>query len=88
MPTTQTQFQFKPYKHKDEEFLSPSNAERAECAEKALVTFAAAANDRSEDTESLVKDLVTDLGHYCDREGLDFEDIVRSAINTHWLEER
>ena len=86
MPTTT--FQFNPGKNKDEDFLSPSNAERADHAEAALLRFTEHCGDRSGDTEALVKDLITDLGHYCDREKLDFEEIVSSAINTHWLEER
>jgi hypothetical protein len=43
--------------------------------------------DKSDDLETRIKDLVTDLGHLCSVENLDFLAILKSCIR-HWAVER
>ena len=68
-----------------------TNDDRAEWAEKALDTFAEVTGlDRSgdkEDKELLVGDMISDLMHYCDREGLDWS-VVTGRGGDHYREEK
>lgn len=66
---------------------TPTVGECAAHAEAACETFAEATGLGGEDIETRVKDLITDLLHLCDREGLDALGIVESA-QEHWEEER
>lgn len=62
----------------------PLNEEHAEKARKAI---AACEFDPHQDLASSVKDLLVDLGHLCDAEGLDFIERLKKAINS-WAVER
>ena len=62
----------------------PLNHEHADKARKAI---AACAFDPHQDVATSVKDLLVDLGHLCDAEGLDFVTQLKRAINS-WAVER
>jgi hypothetical protein len=62
----------------------PLNQEHADKARKAI---AACNFDPHQDVATSVKDLLVDLGHLCDAEGLDFVAQLKRAINT-WAVER
>ena len=62
---------------------SLTNGEIAERAAALVCEYAAVCNP---DDYNLT-DLITDVGHLCDREGHDFRSILRNAIN-HWEAER
>jgi hypothetical protein len=59
------------------------NAERADAAEVAVTAFAGTvlvdADDGFEIIE-IVQDLITDLGHYCERNGIDYVQLCASAL--------
>jgi hypothetical protein len=59
------------------------NDDRAQWAKEALGSFSKGAGSE-EDTA--VSDLLTDLRHYCDRHGLDWEEQLFRA-NNHYAEE-
>ncbi len=60
------------------------NEEHAATARKAI---AACNFDPHQDLATSVKELLADLGHLCDAEGLDFAERVKKAINA-WAVER
>ena len=62
----------------------PLNQEHADGARKAI---AACDFDPAQDLETSIKDLLVDLGHLCDTEGLDFVERIKKALNT-WAVER
>lgn len=70
-----------------------TNGERADRASATLdfYLFKQMKAPKTDSQESCnVSDLISDLGHYCDRTGMefaDFEDLVESALN-RWREER
>jgi hypothetical protein len=63
----------------------PINTARKEWAEVALKAFAETVGGSLDDdeVEALVKDLLTDLAHFCDQRGLSFYDIVEDAGRYH-----
>lgn len=61
------------------------NLKRAASAEKAVSRFAEIVN--ADDTRQAIQDLVCDIGHLCDREGLDFQKIIVTAVGW-WHAER
>ena len=61
------------------------NLKRAGCAEQAVTRFAEIVN--ADDTRQAIQDLVCDIGHLCDREGLDFQKIIVTAVGW-WNAER
>ena len=76
-------FVFDPDKSDD----SPTNGKRAEIAEKALSASLKARGDPPKIDEDAVRDLLSDLFHYCDRERLPVHALVRCAKND-WKAER
>lgn len=62
-----------------------SNGGRAACAEDALVAWRQAKGEAID--ESNVRDLLADIGHLCDREGMDFEAEVKTAL-MNWRAEK
>jgi hypothetical protein len=62
----------------------PLNQEHADQARKAI---AACEFDPHQDLSTSVSDLLVDLAHLCDAEGVDFVERVKKAINT-WQVER
>ncbi len=62
----------------------PHHEIRAEAARKALDAYA---SDASADFATRIQDLITDLGHLCDFEKLDFVERLRPGIR-HWAVER
>lgn len=62
----------------------PFNQEHADQARKAI---AACAFDPRQDLAASVSDLLVDLAHLCDAEGVDFVERVKKAINA-WQVER
>ena len=61
------------------------NLKRAASAEQAVAKFAEVVN--ADDTRQAIQDLVCDIGHLCDREGLDFQKIIVTAVGW-WHAER
>ena len=61
------------------------NLKRAASAEQAVAKFAEVVN--ADDTRQAIQDLVCDIGHMCDREGLDFQKIIVTAVGW-WNAER
>lgn len=65
------------------------NDDRAAWAGKVLLIFARMTGlDPEEEKEEGVGDLITNIGHYCDRKGLDFIPLVASAISLWDVEKR
>jgi hypothetical protein len=62
----------------------PHHEIRAEAARQALDVHQP---DKTEDLETRIKDLITDLGHLCSFEHLDFLATLKSGIR-HWAVER
>ena len=61
------------------------NLKRAASAEQAVAKFADAVN--ADDTRQAIQDLLCDIGHLCDLEGLDFQKIIVTAVGW-WHAER
>ena len=67
----------------------PSNEDRADWALTALNAFAAETGQTADigggddDIASVIGDLLCDLGHLCDRHGIDFHSKVVNAVATH-----
>ncbi len=57
---------------------------RAEAARRALEAYV---SDMSQDLETRIADLITDIGHFCMVEKLDFLEALRRGIR-HWAVER
>ena len=55
-------------------------------AAQALHAFRIAAGDS--DDEEAIRDLVTDLGHFADRQDIDFLDVLAAAIGSWALEQK
>ncbi len=62
----------------------PPHETRAEAARQALESYV---SDASQDLETRIADLVTDLGHLCNAEKLDYLEVLRRGIR-HWAVER
>ncbi len=62
----------------------PLNEEHADKARKAIT---ACDFDPHQDLPTSIKDLLVDLGHLADAEGLDYVELVKKAINS-WQVER
>ena len=60
-----------------------SNQKVAERAASAVCEYTGICNP----DEFNVADMITDVGHFCDREGHDFRALLRLAV-VHWEEER
>ncbi len=63
------------------------NRERAQWAETAMRAFAAEVGLRDDDDQTILHDLLADVGRYCDRNNLDFTPVVADAISC-WCVER
>ena len=61
-----------------------TNCQRARDAEVCLATFTALTG---EEGVHAVIDLLADIGHFCDRDGLDFLGLLRIAVG-HWKVEQ
>jgi len=79
-------FKFNPEK-RGEDPLEPSNGERADRADAALRAFLGSAGEPPEPDEDAVRDLLADVAHWCDREGILFRTIVKTAARD-WRVER
>lgn len=65
-----------------------TNDRRANRAEAAICEYVHSLRDASDiRDESTVSDMICDLRHFCDREGIDFEAALKSA-NMNWEAER
>jgi hypothetical protein len=65
------------------------NDDRAEWASKALVLFSRITGlDPDEERQEAVGDLIANIGHYCDRNGLDFMELAAAAISLWDVEKR
>lgn len=60
--------------------LEPTNTERAAKAAEKVKGYA---GEKADDVGADVVDLLVDLRHYCDAEGLDFGRLNRAARNHH-----
>lgn len=61
------------------------NLKRAAIAEQGVAKYAEAVN--ADATRQAIQDLVCDIGHLCDREELDFQKIIVTAVGW-WHAER
>ena len=64
----------------------PTNADRAEWAEKAIKVFAVEVGEDSDleaDPETVLSDLIGDLMHYCDIRKVDWYEALRRGTNYH-----
>lgn len=81
----------KPFKFKENKRTDPNGRWNGQRAEGAAFAVAAAFRARGEAgqvvSEDGIRDLLADLGHLCDREGLDFVKIVATATKD-WRAER
>ena len=72
---------------KDSIELSPdvTNSDRAGFAASALREYRRQVghNRSGEDFSTSVQDLLTDLRHFCDQEGIDFDPILRNSAGHH-----
>jgi len=89
-PVKPKRFRFRP--NKDIDGNGNTNDIRADRGLEAAQIYAMAAGYRRIDAvkyglEAVIQDLVCDLGHLCDREGLDIEAIAANGIGC-WKEER
>ncbi len=57
----------------------PSNEKRAEWAEVAIAAFAAEVRMHGEESETIITDLLCDLMHFCNLNGIDFQGCVEMA---------
>ncbi len=64
-----------------------TNEQRANDAAEAVTAYAAALDTVPQPYEDATRDLIADLGHWCDREGLDFTGSVIAALRD-WRSER
>jgi hypothetical protein len=64
------------------------NARRAYWAESAVVAYASAADCFGEPLDVVLGDLLVNLRHFCDREGLDFDALVDFGLKVHDHDER
>lgn len=76
---------FKPNKKFDRE--GPSNETRAGWGEVGLMGFLCATGEPQTTGEDEISDLIADLAHLCDRDGMDFEALVTRA-RMNWQAER
>lgn len=65
------------------------NEIRAKRAEKTLLAYLRTCDDagESDSLENTITDLMTDLAHYADEEGIRPEDLIATALN-HYKQER
>lgn len=82
---TKQKFKFDPAKRDDPD--GPTNGQRAERAAGAVVYACGARGEHPDIGEDGIRDLLADLGHLCDREGLDFVKITATATKD-WRAER
>jgi hypothetical protein len=67
----------------------PENADRAEFAMRALRGFCEEVGlDEAVERHAAVSDLICNLGHFCDRHGLDFLSVASGAIGVWDAEKR
>lgn len=64
----------------DEETEGLTMRQRAESAEKVVKGYV------DDDLETCMKDLVTDIMHLCDREGIDGQDLLDRAYRMYLIE--
>lgn len=64
-----------------------TNEQRANDAGEAVTAYAAALDTVPQTYEDTVRDLIAGLGHWCDREGIDFAVAVIAALR-NWRAER
>jgi len=64
-----------------------TNEQRANDAAEAVTAYAAALDTVPQPYEDATRDLIAGLGHWCDREGLDFTGSVIAALRD-WRSER
>jgi hypothetical protein len=63
-----------------------SNVERSHSANEILSLFALKTGIQDEDTHTKLSDLVSDLMHLCDKEDIDFNDVLERASD-HYTNE-
>jgi hypothetical protein len=65
-----------------------TNEDRASWARIALDAFIARLNMGDEQTEDCVSDLLCDMMHLCDTDGVDWDECLRRALNNYRAEVR
>lgn len=65
----------------------PTNDDRAEYAHAALEAFQERTRTNDEDGDTILRDLLTDLRHWADREGVDFDRELSASLD-HFNEEK
>lgn len=67
----------------------PNNDDRAEWADEALGVFCARTGlDLEVEPDDAVSDLICNVGHFCDRSGLNFVSLVSRALSVWEVEKR
>ena len=62
--------------------MNPTNADRAERIYRAMQTYLRAKGGSEMETRLDIRDILTDIMHYCDEQGVDFEhEIIFSRDN-------
>ena len=64
------------------------NGRRAYWSQVAVATYAGATDSLGQPLDMVVSDLLVDLRHFCDREGLDFDALVDFGLKVHDHDER
>ena len=82
---TMKKFKFRPRHRCDGD--GPTNAKRAAWAEAGVHGFLAATGEPDVINEDSIKDVLADLLHLCDREGVDGHKLLRTAKHD-WEHER
>lgn len=67
--------------------MTDDNRRRARRARHALAAYRAVADDGNDD-EEILSDLIADLGHHADTDGIDFVDCCARAIGAWALERK
>jgi len=62
------------------------NDKRAGFAAGAVAHFAALVRQRDEETATTVQDLLCDIRHFCDRQGIDFAEVLESSAYHYEIE--
>jgi hypothetical protein len=65
--------------------LARPNARRAKCARFALTTYCEATGSRL--GQDAICNLLADIGHLCDEQGLAYHSVLEAAL-LHWQAER
>lgn len=67
-------------------YSDPTNEDRAARIDEVREAYWDARGEEEDDAEEFVADLLADIMHFCDREGVDFQARLRAAEINHEAE--